>query len=65
MKEYTIKIVNKSKDKSITANGNDHTIKHVANFKHVTGSFFEIRMPNSDAPAICIYMNIQVSSRFT
>lgn len=39
--------------KPLTANGNDHTIKPAANFRQVTGSCLERRMPNNDAPAIC------------
>ena len=38
---------------SITVNGNDHTIKPATDFKQVTGSYLERRMPNKDAPAIC------------
>jgi hypothetical protein len=33
--------------------GNDQIIEAAANFKQVTGSYLERRIPNTDAPAIC------------
>lgn len=35
--------------------GSEHIIKLAASFKHITGSYLDNKMPNSDAPAICDY----------
>jgi hypothetical protein len=44
--------INGASRKEITTMGNEHSIKPAANFKQVTGSNLERRMPNRDAPAI-------------
>lgn len=44
---------NRTQKNAITIIGNDHTIEPAANFKQVTGSYLERRIPNRDAPAIC------------